>query len=261
MTGVLNTAIGSQALTRNVVGDRNTAVGARALFYNTTIAANAGHFNTALGDRALYSNTTGDRNLALGFTAGFYSETGSDNIWIGHYGVNGDNNTLRIGKGTGTGNGQQNRAFVSGIFGATVDGATDVPVLVDANDQLGTMTSSRRFKRDINDIGAASKGLLDLRPISFRYKREDGRAEGSLRFGLVAEEVAEVFPELVVLDEQGEPYTVRYHLLSSLLLNELQRQHRRTVMQGWLMAAMLLAGLGLLAKARILGSKQLKLTL
>ena len=248
-SGVLNTAIGSQALFNNYAGDRNTAVGARALFSNGFSYVD-GMFNTALGDRALYSNTTGDRNLALGFTAGFYSETGSDNIWIGHYGVNGDNNTLRIGKGTGTGNGQQNRAFVSGIFGATVDGATDVPVLVDANDQLGTMTSSRRFKRDIQDIGAASGRLLDLRPISFRYKRDDDRAEGSLRFGLIAEEVAEVFPELVVLDEQGEPYTVRYHLLSALLLNELQRQHRRTTAQSWLMVAMLLGGLWVVTKMR-----------
>jgi hypothetical protein len=154
-------------------------------------------------------------------------------IFIGHTGVASDTHLIRIGtpfddmaNGDPADDIGQDSTFIAGIFGASVDDASDVPVLIDTNGQLGTMTSSRRFKKDIRDMASASERLLDLRPVSFRLKRSEGSIEGALRFGLIAEEVAEVFPELVVYDDEDQPYTVRYHLLSSLLLNELQKQHR-----------------------------------
>ncbi|HUO87072.1 MAG TPA: tail fiber domain-containing protein, partial [Thermoanaerobaculia bacterium] len=258
ITGIRNTASGSNALLSNTSGHRNTASGSRALYSNTTGSRNTasgyralesnttGFGNTASGQRALVSNTTGFRNTASGYGAlgsnttgarntavgrfaGRYATTGYDNIFLGSgaYGVEGEGNTVRIGGGTGVGVGQQNRTFIAGIEGIITANANAVAVLIDSAGQLGTVSSSREVKQDLREVGELSRRLLDLRPVAFRYKvHAAADPQTPLQFGLIAEEVAEVFPELVVLDGDGRPETVKYHLLASLLLNELQRAER-----------------------------------
>ncbi len=221
-TGSFNTASGYGSLRANSTGDDNVAVGSVALIKNTT-----GFHNTALGSAALFNNTTGDRNVALGRYAGFNWTTGNDNIAIANTAFAGEGATTRIGT-------VQTRAFIAGIRGVTTGVANAIPVLVDSTGQLGTVSSSRRFKEEIRDMGEATERLLELRPVVFRYKPEVQEGERPLEYGLIAEEVAEVFPELVVYDEEGRPFTVKYHLLSSMLLNELQRlnaAHEREVQE------------------------------
>ena len=174
------------------------------------------------GDAALSSNTTGSNNLGLGWDAGGYLTSGSNNICIGNVGEAGDSSTTRIGTAGG-----QTRAFVAGIRGATTAINDAIPILIDSTGQLGTVSSSREVKQDIAALGAVSERLLGLRPVSFRYKEHAARGDTTPQFGLIAEEVAEVFPELVVYDARGRPETVKYHLLVPLLLNELQRLERR----------------------------------
>jgi hypothetical protein len=212
-TGSTNTASGSAALRTNTTGGANTASGSFSLFNNTT-----GNQNTAIGTLALFNNTTGARNVAVGPYAGNNLTTGNDNIAIGNQAVAGEAQTIRVGTA-----GTHTRAFIAGIRGATTGVANAIPVLIDSNGQLGTVSSSRRFKEEIRDMGELTERLLVLRPVVFRYKPEVQSGERPLEYGLIAEEVAEVFPELVVFDEEGKPFTVKYHLLSSMLLNELQR--------------------------------------
>jgi Chaperone of endosialidase len=228
-----NTALGYAALSNNSMGNRNAAVGSRALQGNQTGNDNSalGHlalhnnltglYNTALGSNALLQNSTGYRNVALGYRAGHNITTGADNIMIGagQIGNASDKGVIRIGSRT-----FQSKAFIAGVRGVTTGRADAVPVVIDANGQLGTINSSRRFKQDIQPMGSVSERLYALEPVTFRYK--DSFQDGSrpIQVGLIAEDVARVFPELVVLNEKGEPETVAYHLLSSLLLNELQKQ-------------------------------------
>jgi hypothetical protein len=253
-TGSYNTASGYRALSSNTTGFRNTASGYGALFYNTTgfrntasgyralVSNTTGYGNTASGDRALVSNTTGSRNVALGYLAGLYATTGNDNIFIRNSGVAGDSGKIRIGTQS-----VQTETFIAGISGNTVTGG--VTVLANASGELGTIASSRRFKEDIAAVGETSERLLALRPVAFRYKQEVTGGEQPQEYGLIAEEVAEVFPELVVYDRQGRPETVRYHLLVPLLLAELQREEaalRQVQEQG----RALLARLGALERER-----------
>jgi len=230
-SGARNTAIGQYALHLNTTADNNTAIGTEALRFNT------GSRNTANGDNALRNNTTGSNNNASGFSAlrdnttgssniaiGNYSgvmlTTGSNNIAIGNLGVTGEGATIRIGSGI------QTRAFIAGISGSIVSPGTGTGVFVDSAGQLGTVVSSRRFKKDIADMGELTDRLLELRPVVFHYKQEPKLANGNeapLEYGLIAEEVAEIFPDLVIYDEKGLPFTVKYHLLSAMLLNELER--------------------------------------
>lgn len=223
-TGYRNTANGDSALLLNTEGSLNTATGSAALVANTT-----GDRNTASGFDALGENTTGSRNTGLGALSGVFNSTGSDNIFIASYGAN-ESNTLRIGNGTGTGYLQQDRAFISGIRGITTGEKDAMNVMIDSNGQLGTMSSSRRFKEDIHDMGGASAGLAELRPVTFRYRKAFDDGEKPVRYGLIAEEVAEVFPELVAYDEEGRPEAVLDHLLVPMLLNELQKLQREGVM-------------------------------
>jgi len=216
-TGYLNTASGDSVLVSNTTGSRNTASGYLALFSNTT-----GRYNTASGDSALFSNTTGSRNVALGVDAGVNLTTGNDNVAIANGGTAGESGTIRIGTA-----GTQTRAFVAGIRGVTTGVANAIPVLIDGNGQLGTVSSSARFKEEIRDMGELTDRLLELRPVVFRYKPEVQAGERPLEYGLIAEEVAEVFPELVVYDDEGKPFTVKYHLLSAMLLNELEKLRDR----------------------------------
>lgn len=214
-TGAANAAFGTQALFQNAAGAQNTAIGNGTLFSNIT-----GSRNTAVGDAAL-SNSTGTGNIALGKSAGADYTTGNDNIAIGHSGFNGETTTIRIGTES-----KQFRAFIQGIRSITTGDSNAIPVLIDGNGQLGTTNSSRRYKEDILDMNTASQRLLSLRPVTFRYKQAFEDGEKPVQYGLIAEEVAEVFPELVAYDTDGVPASVKYHLLSTLLLNELQKQQQ-----------------------------------
>ena len=213
-TGNINTATGSNALTGNTTGTQNTASGFKALAANTT-----GSFNTAEGVGALALNTTGDNNIALGNSAGVKLTTGSNNIDIGALGAAGEADTIRIGGGT-----IQNRTFIAGIRGVTTGVANAIPVVIDSAGQLGTMSSSRRFKKEIKPMDRASEVILALKPVTFHYKSDKA---GTPQFGLIGEEVAEVNPDLVVHNENGEIYTVRYDAVNAMLLNEFLKAHRR----------------------------------
>jgi hypothetical protein len=206
-SGFENTAVGEKTLQTNGAGFRNTAIGVDAM------RAASGSRNTALGKGSL-RQVTGSDNVAVGVNAGDQLTSGSHNVMIANQGLGTDSGTIRIG------NANQTRAFFAGVYGVTVDPATEMTVMIDSTGQLGTVSSSRRTKRDVRDIGSRSAALLSLRPVSFRYRT---RAGDALQFGLIAEEVAKVLPELVVHGSDGRPATVKYHLLAPLLLNELQR--------------------------------------
>jgi uncharacterized coiled-coil protein SlyX len=213
-TGNSNTANGVNALLRNVTGDFNTAIGFSALQDNNASV------NTAFGANALQHNTTGDRKIALGVNAGLFLTTGSDNIDIANAGVSAEAATIRIGNST-----VQFRTFIAGISGTAVVGA---PVVVDTNGQLGTATSSARFKKEIKPMDKASEAILALKPVSFQYKSD---SKGTPQFGLIAEEVAKLNPDLVVRDRKGEIYSVRYDAVNAMLLNEFLKEHRKNEQQ------------------------------
>ena len=216
-SGLNNTATGHSALHRNVVGFNNTANGWHSLMITT------GNQNTGVGCDALVNNTTGSNNIAVGFRAGVNLNTGSNNIDIGSNGVLGESNTIRIGNA-----GAQSAAFVAGIRGVAVTGAQ--PLGVSVSGQLGVRASSARFKEAISSMDKSSEAILSLRPVSFRYKKElDPKEEP--QFGLVAEEVAKVNPDLVVADDQGKPFTVRYDEINVMLLNEFLKEHRKVETQ------------------------------
>ena len=228
-TGAGNTANGALALLNNTIGSENTAVGDSALQSNTTggqntatgfntlRSNNTGEGNTATGFGALSNNTTGGNNIALGYNAGALLTTGNSNIDIGNIGVADESNTIRIGA-------VQTRTFIAGIRGRTTGIADAVPVLIDSAGQLGTASSSRRFKNAIKPMEQASEAILALTPVTFHYKSD---ATGTPQFGLIAEEVAKVNPALVVRDENGEIYTVRYEAVNAMLLNEFLKEHRK----------------------------------
>jgi trimeric autotransporter adhesin len=212
-TGFDNTANGYATLVDNTTGSRNTANGVFALAFNTT-----GNRNTANGVFALYDNRTGNSNIALGFQAGV-NITGNSNIDIGNEGMAGESNTLRIGT-TGT----QTATYIAGISGVTVAGG--VGVIVDVNGQLGTIVSSERFKDKIQPMDKTSEAILALKPVTFRYKQELD-PEGIPQFGLVAEQVEKVNPDLVARDADGKAYTVRYEAVNAMLLNEFLKEHKK----------------------------------
>ncbi len=227
----LNTATGYMALPANTTGKGNTANGSQALYSNT-----AGNINTASGYRAL-DHSTGSSNIGLGAYAGGVLTTGSNNIDIGSPGVAGESNTIRIGTpGTHT------AAFIAGIEGQATGLPLAIPVLIDAAGQLGTISSSIRFKEDVHDLGAVSDRVLALRPVSFRYKKPFANGMKPLQYGLIAEEVEKVLPELVAYGKDGKPETVLYHVLPTLLLAELEKEHSRSLAQG---AALARANAGL----------------
>ncbi|HWD19763.1 MAG TPA: tail fiber domain-containing protein [Verrucomicrobiae bacterium] len=210
--GTNNTANGAYALENNDSGANNTALGGQALFNNLG-ASN----NTGVGVRALLSNTTGHDNIALGVNAGENATTGSSNIFIGNTGVSSDGNLIRLGT-------TQSNTFIAGISGATA--ASGVAVYVNGNGQLGTLTSSKRFKQNIQPMNGASDVLYSLHPVTFKYNKELD-PQGLSQFGLVAEEVEKVDPNLVAHDDKGQPYTVRYEAVSAMLLNEFLKEHHR----------------------------------
>jgi hypothetical protein len=213
-TGSNNTASGDGALFNNTSGDDNTASGVDALLSNTT-----GANNTASGTSALQSNTIGSNNTALGDFAGANLTIGSNNIDIGNAGVAGEANAIRIGAA-----GTQTATFIAGISGATV--ARGVAVVIDADGHLGVKHSSARFKEAIKPMDNASEAILSLQPVTFRYKH-DLDPDGIPQFGLVAEQVEKINPDLVARDQEGKPYTVRYDAVNAMLLNEFLKEHRK----------------------------------
>ena len=227
-TGNGNTANGDRALFTNTTGDTNTATGFHALFSTTTGVSNTangsyalnnnttGLLNTADGSGALAGNTTGDNNIALGSSAGHNLTTGSNNIDIGNDGLAGESSTIRIGS-------VQTKTFIAGIRGVTTINSA-IPVLIDTVGQLGTTSSSRRFKKHIKPMDQASESIHALKPVTFHYKSD---SNSTPQFGLIAEEVARVNPDLVVRDENGEIYTVRYDAVNAMLLNEFLKEHRK----------------------------------
>jgi len=216
--GGLNTASGTGALASNTTASNNTATGAFALFSNTT-----GSVNTATGRDALGNNTIGGNNIALGFAAGVNLTTGSNNIDIGALGVAAEADAIRIGK-----SGTQKKTFIAGIRGVTV--ASGVGVIVGTTGQLGTVVSSARFKEAIKPMDKASEAILAFKPVTFRYK-EELDPDHIPQFGLIAEEVEKVDPDLVVRDEDGKLTTVRYEAVNAMLLNEFLKEHRNVAAQ------------------------------
>ncbi len=213
-TGSNNTASGYVALFSNTTGNSNTAYGLSALISNTS-----GSNNVASGDGALFSNTTGNANTALGHNAGRNLTTGSNNIMIGHVGASSDTGIIRIGT-----SGTQTATFIAGINGVTASGG--VQVFINSSGKLGTLTSSERFKYDIHNLGNVSNNLMDLRPVSFRYKEAAEDGSHPIQYGLIAEEVAKIYPDMVQYDKEGKPFTVYYQQLTPMMLNELQKAHQ-----------------------------------
>jgi trimeric autotransporter adhesin len=224
LTGSDNTAVGYAALLSDTTGYANVALGSAAMW-----SESSGHRNTGIGTRALFSASTGKRNVALGYAAGHDITTGSDNIILGggNRGSTSDNGIIRIGTAK-----YQFKAYIAGVHGVQPARGGAVPVMIDGNGQLGTLNSSQRFKQDITPMGReVNARLLLLKPVTYRYTQAHDDGSQPLEYGLIAEEVAGVFPDLVVYDAGGQPLTVRYHLLASMLVDALQREHAASAAQ------------------------------
>jgi len=216
-TGTSNTSNGALSLFNNTTGVENTANGYRALSGNTT-----GVGNTAYGSQALVQST-GNNNIALGAHAGFNISTGSNNIHIGNVGAGNESGTVRIGDNN------QTKTFIAGINGVNQGSPTSVFINT-LTGQLGTTppSSSRRYKKEIKPMDTASEAVLALKPVTFRYSSDKTCTP---QFGLIAEEVAAVDSDLVLRDENGEIYTVRYEAVNAMLLNEFLKEHRKNEKQ------------------------------
>jgi len=239
VSGNANTAIGANALFNDATGQINTAVGAGALFtvnngfngsFNTAVGAaalgnNTNADNTAVGASALGNNTSGHDNTAVGVSALSSDTTGSNNIAIGALSAGQSVSTAShvISIGSQGGN-NDNSCWIGQIFNASSPSGS--AVFIDANDRLGTVTSSKRFKEDIKAMDKASEALFALKPVSFHYKKEIDPTRTS-QFGLVAEDVEKVNPELVVRDKEGKAYSVRYDQVNAMLLNEFLKEHHK----------------------------------
>jgi hypothetical protein len=257
-TGENNTAIGSAALMANTTSGANVALGDSALAayngtnlgidgFNTALGSIAltalteGFQNTAVGRRAFEFLTTGNNNVALGWRAGdSLTGTASGNTFIGTQAGNVApaigtyNNTILIGiGGDSNGNNPDGRAYIGFVRGVTTGDGNGIPVLIDGSGQLGTSNSSRRFKKDIKPMKQTSEVVLALKPVTFHYKDLDTKkAAETPQFGLIAEDVAEVDPDLVVRDGEGQLLTVRYDAVNVMLLNEFQKEHKKVQEQG-----------------------------
>jgi trimeric autotransporter adhesin len=218
-TAEFNSAHGTRSLYTNSTGAGNTASGYAAMYQNTT-----GNYNTAAGDGALYYNSSGSNNVAVGTNAGANLTNGSNNIVIGAnvLGKGGEAKKIRIGT-----QGTQNGTFIAGIYNISEPTANGIkPVYVNSSGQLGTTppASSARFKEAIRPMDKTSEAILGLKPVTFRYKNDE---EASPQFGLIAEEVAKIDPDLVIRDDEGKIYTVRYDAVNAMLLNEFLKEHQK----------------------------------
>jgi len=252
-TGMQNTATGLQALVSNTTGSFNTANGVQALSGNTTgyfntangygalVRNTTGGYNTATGGFALYNNITGAANIAMGLATLYSNSIGSNNTAVGVSALMSNTGSNNVGLGvnagkdltTGSGNvciggtvlgvaGESNTTRIRNIYSSVASGRA---VYVDASNKIGTLASTRRVKENIKPMDKASEAVLALKPVSFRYKKEID-ASGTLQFGLVAEEVADVNADLVTRDSEGKPETVRYDAVNAMLLNEFLKEHK-----------------------------------
>jgi len=227
-TGPSNTSIGFQSMITNSTGSNNTAIGVSSFWSNST-----GSNNTAIGVLALAGApnsgaTVGDNNIGIGYQGGQNAANNSGNIEIGSMGTTSDSAVIRIGGNAGVGDSVvQTSFFAAGIRGVTTGQNNAIPVVIDSNGQLGTISSSARFKEDIHDMGVASAGLMQLRPVTFRYKKAFDDGSKPIQYGLIAEEVEKVYPDLVARSADGQIETVKYQVLDSMLLNEIQRQEHK----------------------------------
>jgi hypothetical protein len=213
--GAYNSALGAYALFNNTTGGGNSAIGNGALTNNTT-----GINNTATGGNALSRNTTGSNNIAIGSGAAQnVSGSNSNNIHIGNIGSAADSGTILIGTP-----GNQTSFFGAGVRGVTTGNPDAIPVVIDSAGQLGTISSSRRVKRDIEDMGDTTDTILALHPVRFHYQAHG--PDSPLQYGLIAEEVAEVAPDLVARNKDGEIETVYYDKINAMLLNHVQKLTR-----------------------------------
>jgi hypothetical protein len=219
LSGNNNVGIGENALQANTSGSDNIAIG-----YNPLLENQDGSGNIAIGFNALNQFTSGQQNIAIGFNAGLFLTTGDYNIDIGNFGVSGDSSTMRIGT-----SGNQTSTFIAGISGVTVSSGSPVYINTTTG-QLGTINSSQRFKRDIQNMGEASDLILALRPVTFRYKAELDPTSAP-QFGLIAEEVNKVDPDLVLRDDKNQICTVRYEAINAMLLNEFLKEHKQVEAQ------------------------------
>jgi len=214
-----NTANGAFALFSHTSGMDNTVVGDRALLISTT-----GSFNTAIGQAAMLNNDSGSSNVAIGVQALGNNTSGTSNIVLGNVagsGITTANDVICIGAG---GENVDSSCYIGGIFNVTSSGGT--AVFINSVGKLGTSTSSQRFKEDIKPMEQASEALFTLKPVSFHYKKEID-PQRTKQFGLVAEDVEKVSPDLVVRDKEGKPYSVRYDQVNAMLLNEFLKEHRK----------------------------------
>jgi hypothetical protein len=200
------------------MGGNNAFFGANAGGSNTN-----GSNNSFFGEMAASANSTGSGNIVIGSVAGLNLVTGNNNIYLANAGAE-ESNTIRIGT-----EGTQTATFIAGINGVNVNPSSSV--VVNSSGQLGIIVSSRRFKKDIRSMGDASSNLMRLRPVTFLYRPEYAAGDQTLQYGLIAEEVAKVYPDLVSFGTDGKPQTVRYHLLSTMLLNEVQKQESHILSQ------------------------------
>jgi hypothetical protein len=214
--GFSNAADGAGALRFNSTGSQNSALGEAALWNNTS-----GNDNIAIGLQALFSNTTGNANIAFGTNAGSNLTAGDNNIYISNQGVRAESGAIRIGDPK-----VHRAAYIAGIWGSIVRSGN--PVFVGADGRLGVVASSERYKTDIAPMGPATSKISQLRPVTFRLKADP---TGARQFGLIAEEVDKVFPELVVRNEAGRIEGVRYDELAPMLLNEVQQQQQKLAVQ------------------------------
>ena len=236
-TGNGNTGTGVSALSQNLTGNDNTANGYAALYWNTT-----GRFNTSTGGFALYNNTTGGANVAIGLDAlysntnssnntavgvnALVSSTGSNNVGLGFnagHNLTAGNGNICIGAAILGVAGESNTTRIKNVYSSV---ASARAVYVNSDNKIGTLSSSRRYKEEIKPMDKASETLFALKPVTFRYKKEVD-VERALSFGLIAEDVAEVSPQLITRDEKGNPQTVRYEAVNAMLLNEFLKEHRK----------------------------------
>ena len=223
-----NTAVGAVALLLNSKGQANTAVGASALLSNDSTGNGFARFNSAFGVGAVRNNTDGDSNTAVGYGALGNNTAGSGSTAIGvnaGLGIVTANNVIAIGH---PGADASDTTWIANIYGVTTISGTTAPVIVSNTGQLGTISSSARFKKDIADMGKSSEAILSLRPVTFHYKSD---ANAVAQFGLIAEEVEKVDPDLIIRDKEGKPYSVRYEAVNAMLLNEFLKAHKKVEQQ------------------------------
>jgi hypothetical protein len=232
-TGQGNTFTGWFSGVNHTSGYSNSFYGEESGRFSTCVGANCASYNSFFGASSGFNNTTGSNNTFLGIGAGGSNITGSNDIYIGHPGVGNVSNTIRVGQDATLG-GTITDTYVAGIYHAPFNPSNFYEaVCVDKDGKLISFApfadcnrSSRRFKEQIADMGDSSSKLFQLRPVTFFYKPQYDDGSHALQYGLIAEEVAKIYPEMAAYEKDGTPYTVKYQLLAPLLLNELQKQHK-----------------------------------